>query len=177
LFGGRSKEEKPEHGLPSRGAGGLGALRIEESQTTRPSDPGWADGSIVTGGIMANIGKSISIKGDLRGNEDLAIDGKVEGTIELPSHQLTVGADGDVCAEVHAKSVVIVGRLTGNVNATERVEIQATGSVDGDVRGPRLTIEEGAMLNGSVETEPKPSAPASLPLAAAGGEKSAASGS
>jgi len=102
------------------------------------------------GDAVANIGKSISIKGDLTGNEDLVVEGKVEGKIDLPSNQLTIGANGTARAEVKAKSVVIVGRVSGNVSATERIEIQATGIVEGDVSAPRLIVAEGAVVNGSV---------------------------
>jgi cytoskeletal protein CcmA (bactofilin family) len=99
---------------------------------------------------VANIGKSIAIKGDLTGNEDLSIEGKVEGKVELPNNQLTVGANGVVKAEINAKSVIVIGHVAGNVNGTERVEIQATGIVDGDVSSPRLVVAEGAVLNGSI---------------------------
>ncbi len=104
---------------------------------------------------MANIGKSISIKGDLTGNEDLEIEGKVEGKVELPNNQLTVGANGQVQAEIKAKAVVIVGHVSGNVQGTERVEIQATGVVDGDVSAPRLVVAEGAVLNGGIRMSQK----------------------
>jgi cytoskeletal protein CcmA (bactofilin family) len=106
------------------------------------------------GGEMANIGKSISIKGDLSGNEDLVVEGSVEGRIELPNNQLTIGANGNVKADVSAKSVVVVGKVAGNVTGVERVQIEATGSVQGDVRTPRLVVQEGATLNGSVEMGP-----------------------
>ncbi len=107
---------------------------------------------------MANIGKSISIKGDLTGNEDLVIEGTVEGKVDLPNNELTIGAEGKVRADVHAKSVIVVGTVSGNVSAVERVEIQATGLVEGDVRGPRLVIQEGARLNGSVDMGDQPAA-------------------
>jgi cytoskeletal protein CcmA (bactofilin family) len=99
---------------------------------------------------MANIGKSISIKGDLTGNEDMVIEGKVEGKVEIPNAELTIGANGTVRAEVNAKSVVVVGRVTGNINGTERVEVQATGIVEGDVHAPRLIVAEGAVVNGAI---------------------------
>jgi cytoskeletal protein CcmA (bactofilin family) len=108
------------------------------------------------GGEMANIGKSISIKGDLSGNEDLVVEGSVEGRIELPNNQLTIGANGNVKADVSAKSVVVVGKVAGNVTGVERVQIEATGSVQGDVRTPKLVVQEGATLNGSVEMGPAP---------------------
>jgi cytoskeletal protein CcmA (bactofilin family) len=100
---------------------------------------------------MANIGKSIVIKGDLTGEEDLVIEGKVEGKVHLPNHRLTIGQGGNVQAEVHAKSVVVIGRVAGNVSAGERLEVQASGIVDGDVRAPRLSVQEGAVLNGSIQ--------------------------
>ena len=114
---------------------------------------------------VANIGKSISIKGDLTGNEDLAIEGRVEGKVELPNNQLTVGANGVVQAEVNAKSVVVIGHVSGNVNGTERVEIQATGIVDGDVSAPRLVVAEGAVLNGAIHMNQKSGSAAATPPA------------
>jgi len=122
---------------------------------------------------MANIGKSITIKGDLTGNEDLEIDGNIEGRIELPNNQLTIGAEGRIQAEITAKAVVVVGHVTGNILATDRIEVQATGIVDGDVKAPRLVVTEGAVLNGSVEMGgKKPSAQQTppAPKAAVGGQ-------
>jgi len=133
---------------------------------------------------MANIGKSIVIKGDLTGEEDLVIEGRVEGKVHLPNHRLTIGQGGNVQAEVHAKSVVVIGRVAGNVSAGERLEVQASGIVDGDVRAPRLSVQEGAVLNGSIQMSAHPKehakehakepAPRPVPLpqpaVAAGGE-------
>ena len=102
---------------------------------------------------MASIGKSIRVKGDLSGEEDVLVDGHVEGKIELPGNQITIGAEGSASAEVHAKKVVIIGKITGNVSAGERIEIQSTGIVDGDVQAPRLVVEEGAVVNGSISMD------------------------
>lgn len=104
---------------------------------------------------VANIGKSITIKGDLTGNEDMVIEGNVDGKVDLPNNQLTVGANGTVRAEVEAKAVVVIGRVTGNIHGTERVEIQGTGIVEGDVSSPRLVVAEGAVLNGSISMSKK----------------------
>ena len=112
---------------------------------------------------MANIGKSITISGDLTGEEDLVIEGKVEGKVTLPNSQLTIGANGTIKAEVQAKSVVVIGRVSGNVRGTERVEIQATGIVEGDVIAPRLIVAEGAVVNGSIQMTSKPGAAAAHP--------------
>jgi cytoskeletal protein CcmA (bactofilin family) len=137
--------------------------------------PGRQERTVDQGDGMANIGKSIAIKGDLTGNEDLVIEGKVEGKVELPNNQLTIGANGLAKAEIHAKTVVVIGKVAGNVRGTERIEIQATGIVDGDVAAPRLVVAEGAVLNGSIQMTQKPvavGAPAPAPaLAAAGGSK------
>ena len=108
---------------------------------------------------MANIGKSIAIKGDLTGNEDIVIEGKVDGKVELPNNELTIGANGVVRAEVNAKSVVVIGRVAGNLQGSERVEIQATGVVEGDVTAPKLIVAEGAVLNGNIHMS-KPGAAA-----------------
>ena len=104
---------------------------------------------------MANIGKSISIRGDLTGNEDMVIEGQVEGKVDLPNNQLTVGANGKVKAEIHAKGVVVVGHVEGNIFGLERIEIQATGRVEGDVTAPKLVVAEGAQINGAVQMSQK----------------------
>ena len=121
---------------------------------------------------MANIGKSISIRGDLTGNEDMVIEGKVEGKVDLPNNQLTIGADGSLKAEIHAKSVVIVGHVVGNVVGIERVEIQGTGMVEGDVTAPKLIVAEGARLNGAIQMSQAAagSKPAAQPAPAPGSE-------
>ena len=118
---------------------------------------------------MASIGKSISIKGDLTGNEDIVIEGSVEGKVDLPNNQLTVGANGKVKAELNAKAVVVVGHVTGNVKGTERCEIQATGVVEGDVTAPKLIVAEGAVLNGAIRMGGKSGASATAPAPAAQG--------
>jgi len=102
------------------------------------------------GDAVANIGKSIIFKGELTGDEDLEIDGDVEGNIKLPNHVLTIGAHGKVKAEISAKCVQVVGRVAGNVTASERVEVEASGVVEGDISSPRLLIQEGAIVNGAI---------------------------
>jgi len=103
------------------------------------------------GGIeMANIGKSISIKGDVVGDEDTILEGRVEGRVSLRNHHLTIGPNGDVQGEVSAKQVTVVGKVSGNVVASERIEIRETGRVQGDLIAPRLTVAEGAVINGAI---------------------------
>jgi cytoskeletal protein CcmA (bactofilin family) len=105
------------------------------------------------GGRIVNIGPSIMIKGELQGNEDLTIDGHVEGKIELRDHNLTIGPNGKIKADLHANTVVIAGDVQGSVNAKERVEIAPTGRLTGDIASPRITIADGAHFKGSVDME------------------------
>lgn len=100
---------------------------------------------------VAVVGKSIVIKGELSGNEDLVVEGNVDGTITLTDNNLVVGADGRVNANLFARSVTITGKVEGDVSASERVEITATGSLKGNIRSPRLVINDGAFFQGSVE--------------------------
>jgi len=99
---------------------------------------------------MAWIGRSVVVRGDVVSSEDLTIDGHVEGTIEVGNHSLTIGPGAAVKADLVAKSITIAGAVTGNVTATERVELLATGSVAGDLGAPKLAMAEGALLEGKV---------------------------
>lgn len=122
------------------------------------------------------IGKSVVIRGEISGNEDLFIDGDVEGTVSLPESRLTVGPNAQVRADINAREVVVFGHLTGNVKATGRVDLRQSALVKGDILAGRLSIEESAVLTGRVELKattetPKPSA--STPVDAAPAEASA----
>jgi cytoskeletal protein CcmA (bactofilin family) len=105
---------------------------------------------------IINIGKSVIIKGELNGSEDLTIEGVVEGKIELRQHVLTIGSHGKIKAEIFAKAVIVLGEVTGNITATEKVDIRENGSVDGDIVSPRVAIAEGAHFRGSVDMQRKP---------------------
>jgi cytoskeletal protein CcmA (bactofilin family) len=100
-----------------------------------------------------NIGKSVVIKGELNGSEDLTIEGQVEGKIELRQNVLTIGPNARIKAQVFAKSVIILGEITGNVAATDKVDIRDNGSVDGDIAAPRVAIAEGAHFRGSIDMQ------------------------
>ena len=104
---------------------------------------------------LVNIGKSVVIKGELSGSEDLTIEGHVEGKIELKDHLLTIGPNGRIKAQVFAKTVIVLGEVNGNVSASEKVEIRDGGSVDGDIISPRVAIAEGAHFRGSVDMQKK----------------------
>ena len=100
-----------------------------------------------------NIGKSVIIKGDLTGSEDLTIEGQVEGKIELRQNILTIGANGKIKAQIFAKVVIVQGEVQGNITATERIDIRDNGSVDGDLVSPRIAIADGAHFRGSIDMQ------------------------
>src|SRR5690242_80128 len=121
--------------------------------------PGASEPRAHLGRDMVNIGKSVVIKGELSGSEDLTIEGHVEGRIDLKDNVLTIGPNGKIKAEVFAKSVVVLGEVTGNVTASEKVDIRDNGSVDGDIASPRVAIAEGAHFRGSVDMQRAGGAP------------------
>jgi cytoskeletal protein CcmA (bactofilin family) len=102
---------------------------------------------------IVNIGKSVVIKGELNGSEDLTIEGHVEGTIQLRDHVLTIGPNGKIKAQVFAKAVIVLGEVTGNVTASDKVDIRDAGSLDGDIISPRVAIAEGAHFRGSIDMQ------------------------
>ena len=123
---------------------------------------------------IVNIGKSVVIKGELNGSEDLTIEGHVEGTIQLRDHVLTIGPNGKIKAQVFAKAVIVLGEVMGNVTASDKVDIRDNGSVDGDIVSPRVAIAEGAHFRGSVDmqrkggAQPQPAKPAApMPVSTA----------
>lgn len=104
-------------------------------------------------GELAHIGKSVFIKGELSGSEDLYVDGEVEGTIELRGHSLTVGPNGRVRAHVHARNVVVQGKVNGNIQASERVDLRASANVTGDITTARIAVEDGAFFKGGIDVQ------------------------
>jgi cytoskeletal protein CcmA (bactofilin family) len=127
---------------PSQPAGGQTAAPAESRRQQIERD-------------VVNIGKSVVIKGELNGSEDLTIEGHVEGKIELKDHVLTIGPNGKIKAQVFAKAVIVLGEVNGNVTASEKVDIRDNGSVDGDIVSPRVAIAEGAHFRGSVDMQRK----------------------
>jgi cytoskeletal protein CcmA (bactofilin family) len=109
---------------------------------------------------VVNIGKSVVIKGELSGSEDLTIEGQVEGKIELRQNVLTIGPNGKIKAQVFAKAVIVLGEVVGNVTASEKVDIRDNGSVDGDLVSPRVAIAEGAHFRGSIDMQRQGAQPA-----------------
>ncbi len=143
-------------------------------QSSDPKSGGEPPALATRGGYPSspvNIGKSVVIKGELNGSEDLTIDGQVEGKIELRQHILTIGSHGKVRAQVFAKSVVVLGEVTGNITATDKVDIRDAGSVDGDLVSPRVAIAEGAHFRGSIDMQRTSAAAPGQAVARAGGSK------
>jgi len=101
----------------------------------------------------AIIGRSIQINGDVKGDEDLLIEGDVSGTIELKNHALTVGKEGKVKATIHARSIAIDGTMEGDLFASERIAIRATANVRGNLLAPRVSLEDGAHFKGAIEMD------------------------
>jgi cytoskeletal protein CcmA (bactofilin family) len=115
--------------------------------------------------LKVNIGKSVVIKGELNASEDLTIEGHVDGKIELRQNILTIGPNGKIKAQVFAKSIIVLGDVSGNITASEKVDIRDNGSVEGDIVSPKVAIAEGAHFRGSIDmqrgpaTSARPAAP------------------
>ncbi len=120
-------------------------------------------------GDQASIGKGLLIKGEITGSESLFIDGKVEGNINLPGNRVTVGRNGQVAANIIAREIVILGKIRGNVSASDRVDIRAEGSLIGDVTVARISIEDGAFFKGGIDIR-KPEVKQAVPGATATSE-------
>jgi cytoskeletal protein CcmA (bactofilin family) len=113
----------------------------------------------VSGSEQATIGKDLFFRGEITGTESLFIDGKVEGSISLPSNRVTIGRNGQVNASINAREIVVMGKVRGDVSATDRVDVRAEGALTGDVTAARISIEDGAFFKGGIDirkTEAKP---------------------
>ncbi|MGH9616031.1 MAG: bactofilin family protein [Acidobacteriaceae bacterium] len=106
---------------------------------------------------QATIGKSLTIKGEITGSEMLYIDGHVEGSVNLPGNRVVVGRNGHVAANISAREVVVLGKVNGNISASDRVDIRNEGSLTGDVVAQRISIEDGAYFKGGIDIR-KPAA-------------------
>ena len=100
---------------------------------------------------QSTIGRSLVIKGEVSGAESLYVDGRIEGTVNFADSRVTIGRNGVVVANISAKEVVIMGKVTGNIHCTDRLDIRSEGSLIGDVVTPRVCVEDGAMVKGAVE--------------------------
>ena len=130
------KDAERERTAPAPGQPRMAAA--PEFQPSRPSG-------------QAKIGQSLTIKGEVSGSEDLTVEGRVEGKIDLKDHNLTIGQNGRVEADVHAKNITIVGEVVGNVSADEKVDLTDTARLNGDIRAPRISVSDGAQFKGAVD--------------------------
>ena len=125
------------------------------SSATSMSRPVAGAATARDGQAIVSIGRSIVMKGELSGSEDLRVEGTVEGTIELRDNVLTIGPNGRVKAQVFAKTVIVSGMVNGDITASERIDIREEGSVDGNIVSPRVAIADGAHFRGSVDIQKK----------------------
>ena len=134
--------EPPQRPAPSYG----GPTSVSEpAPVTAPRN------ATLNTGDQATIGKSLVIKGEVTGSESLYIDGRVEGSINLPGNRVTIGRNGVVAANINAREIVVLGKVRGNVSATDRVDIRNEGSLTGDVVAQRISIEDGAFFKGGID--------------------------
>jgi cytoskeletal protein CcmA (bactofilin family) len=124
------------------------SVNTSSKETAKPVTEARAD--------VGHIGKSVVIRGELTGNEDLYLDGEIEGNINLRDHKLVIGPNGKIKATITARDVVVHGRVEGNISASERVELKRSCSLTGDVTTQRIVIEDGAFFKGAIDIkEPK----------------------
>lgn len=126
-----------------------------------PAEPPARPQAVV--GEQATIGKGLYIKGEITGSESLFIDGKVEGSLNLPGNRVTVGRNGQVSANITAREIVVLGKVKGDVTATDRVDIRAEGSLNGNVAAARISIEDGAFFKGGIDIRKADSKPDAKP--------------
>lgn len=126
------------------------ATPVRPATTPNAGSTGAAAGAGVAG-EQATIGKSLIVKGEVSGSESLYIDGKVEGAINLPGNRVTVGRNGQVAANIAAREIVVLGKVRGNCQASDRVDIRSEGSLTGDVIAARISIEDGAFFKGGID--------------------------
>ncbi len=146
-----STPQTPEPQRPSSPATPASSS-FETTSSAAPVRPAAASAAAPAGtGEQATIGKSLIVKGELSGSESLYIDGKVEGAINLPGNRVTVGRNGQVAANIMAREIVVLGKVRGNCQASDRVDIRSEGSLTGDVIAARISIEDGAFFKGGID--------------------------
>jgi cytoskeletal protein CcmA (bactofilin family) len=137
---------------PSQSGSTTPSINPEPSHPAAPAPPAeYPNRPPATTGDQATIGKGLFIKGEITGTESLFIDGKVEGTIVLPGNRVTIGRNGQVASSITAREIVILGKVRGNIIATDRVDIRAEGALTGDVTASRISIEDGAFFKGGID--------------------------
>src|SRR6267154_3364442 len=145
-------DDKPHTNIPASqpGAGATAAAAASPARESRPLEVTKA-GESFRHDVAAHIGKSVLVKGELSGSEDLYLDGEVEGSIDLQDHSLTIGPHSHVRANVKAREVVVHGKVDGNVEGTDRVELKRSSVLVGDISTQRIVIEDGAFFKGAID--------------------------
>ncbi len=138
-----AEPERPTTSTPS-----APAMMASEQPSVAPRP---ATSSTTTTADQATIGKSLVIKGEVTGSESLYIDGRVEGSISLAGNRVTIGRNGVVAANINAREIVVLGKVRGNLTASDRVDIRSDGSLTGDVVAARISIEDGAYFKGGID--------------------------
>ena len=157
MWGNQKKPETPQAAPPD-------AKNFSTNQPPKPAPATWEGTNAMSTDAMrplgatadratARLGPSLHVKGEISGNEDLLIDGSVEGLIQLDERKLTVGATAKLTADIIAREVVVYGSVKGNLRAKDRIEIKKDGSVNGDLTTARISIEDGAYFKGSIEID------------------------
>jgi len=134
---------QPAQPVPPAAAVAAPSIPAPQKETPKASDPHRAD--------VGHIGKSVQIKGELTGSEDLYLDGTIEGTIDLRDHSLIIGPNGKIKAAIPARDLIVHGRIEGNVTATGRVDLRKSCTLIGDVSTQRIMIEDGAFFKGAID--------------------------
>lgn len=142
---------QPAQPVPPPAAVASPSIPAPHKETPKVSDPHRAD--------VGHIGKSVQIKGELTGSEDLYLDGSIEGTIDLRDHSLIIGPNGKIKASITARDLVVHGKIEGNVTATGRVELRKSCTLIGDVSTQRIVIEDGAFFKGAIDIKGKDAMP------------------
>jgi len=142
-----SQPVQPAQPVPPPVVAATPSVPVQHKETPKASDPHRAD--------VGHIGKSVQIKGELTGSEDLYLDGSIEGTVDLRDHSLIIGPNGKIKAGISARDLVVHGRVEGNITATGRVELRKSCTLIGDVRTQRIVIEDGAFFKGAIDIQEK----------------------
>ena len=129
----------------------MSAPSAPATMASEPVAPRPSVGGTTTTADQATIGKSLVIKGEVTGSESLYIDGRVEGSISLAGNRVTIGRNGVVAANINAREIVVLGKVRGNLTASDRVDIRSDGSLTGDVVAARISIEDGAYFKGGID--------------------------
>lgn len=149
----KSPESAAPSAAPEKSASVPAKSQTPQNWEAKPMAVNPMDQSYSSGGATARLGASLHVKGEITGNEDLSIDGTVEGLVHLEERKLTVGASAKVTADIVAREVVVYGNVKGNLRARDRIEIKKDGSVVGDLTTARIMIEDGAYFKGSIEID------------------------